>query len=166
MRKTMYRLNVPYREKDIVKALGARWNPMGKFWYCEELTEDLKPWYQGAETSVPAAKKNRPAAGKSAPDLSDFIQEDLFFGTEAAVPEKSGQPALEEAAGTETEQSLPFFGEARYRTVSEINGLIADAFFATSLFRRILVKGEVTMEDCVVLLRRHLHEKQEGGASQ
>ena len=30
-------------------------------------------------------------------------------------------------------------------------------------FAEDVVKGEADMEDCVVLLRRHLHEKQEGG---
>ena len=48
----MVRLEVPYREKDTVKALGARWNPVGKFWYCEELTEALKPWYHGSREAA------------------------------------------------------------------------------------------------------------------
>ena len=116
----MVRLEVPYREKDTVKALGARWNPVGKFWYCEELTEALKPWYHGAETAEPAVKKSSPMAGYSAPARSDLVREELLFGEENALP-----------------------GASRYRTVSEINALIADAFFATSLFRHILVKGEV-----------------------
>lgn len=43
-----YRLNVPFKEKDDAKSKGARWN--GEFWYCTELTEDLRHWYEGEET--------------------------------------------------------------------------------------------------------------------
>lgn len=43
----MYRLNVPYVEKDEAKALGAKWNFKEKYWYCEgELTEGLRRWYK------------------------------------------------------------------------------------------------------------------------
>lgn len=42
----IYRLSVPYVEKDEAKALGAKWNYKEKFWYCDgELTEGLKRWY-------------------------------------------------------------------------------------------------------------------------
>ena len=44
-----YRLNVPYREKDDAKRKGARWNPYERYWYCEELTEDLRRWYEEEE---------------------------------------------------------------------------------------------------------------------
>lgn len=42
-----FRLNTPYAEKDEAKALGARWNWQGKFWYYDgdELPEGLKRWY-------------------------------------------------------------------------------------------------------------------------
>ena len=137
----MYRLDVPYREKDTVKALGARWNPVGRFWYCEELTEALKPWYHGAEAAPAGGKTDGAAVRKAAPPASLFLQEELFFGTEPA-PSSGGRAAGERTAGRES-SALP--GDpSRYRSVSEINALIADAFFATSLFRRILVKGEVT----------------------
>ena len=46
----LYRLNVPYREKDEAKALGAKWNYKEKFWYCEgELTEGLRRWYDAPD---------------------------------------------------------------------------------------------------------------------
>lgn len=46
----VYRLNVPYREKDEAKALGAKWNYTEKFWYCEgELTDGLRRWYDDPE---------------------------------------------------------------------------------------------------------------------
>lgn len=44
----MIRLNVPYPEKDEAKALGARWNPVGKFWYCEDdQVRRFARWYTG-----------------------------------------------------------------------------------------------------------------------
>ncbi len=43
-----YRLNVPYKEKNDAKSKGARWN--GEFWYCTELIEDLRHWYEREET--------------------------------------------------------------------------------------------------------------------
>ena len=155
-----YRLDVPYREKDIVKALGARWNPMGKFWYCEELTEDLKPWYRGEGKEIPAGRPHpsRPAAATPSPasgggqgsvSLPGFLlQEELFFGTEPAAEAPAANKAgtvlpSSGETGTEALFGLPA-DPSRYKTVTEINALIADAFFATSLFRRILVKGEVT----------------------
>ena len=45
-----YRLNVPYNEKDEAKRYGAKWNFSEKYWYCSELTDDLRRWYEGAET--------------------------------------------------------------------------------------------------------------------
>ncbi len=48
-----YDLNVPYREKEEAKALGARWN--GHNWYCMELTPGLMRWYEGDE--VPAEQE-------------------------------------------------------------------------------------------------------------
>ncbi len=41
-----YRLNVPYSEKDEAKSKGAKWNYIEKFWYCLELTDDLRRWYE------------------------------------------------------------------------------------------------------------------------
>lgn len=46
------RLNVPYREKDEAKALGAKWNFKEKYWYCEELSPGLRRWYEGDEEEV------------------------------------------------------------------------------------------------------------------
>ena len=130
----MYRLDVPYREKDTVKALGARWNPVGRFWYCEELTEALKPWYHGAKEAPAGGRSEGMPVRKAAPPASLFLQEELLFGTEPAA---GGRTAKEETSALPGDPSC-------YRTVSELNGLIADAFFATSLFRHILVRGEVT----------------------
>ena len=45
-----YRLNVPYNKRDEAKRYGAKWNFGEKYWYCSELTDDLRRWYEGAET--------------------------------------------------------------------------------------------------------------------
>ena len=44
-----FRLNVPYSEKDEAKAFGARWNPAEKTWYCEQLNDGLRRWYDGPD---------------------------------------------------------------------------------------------------------------------
>ena len=44
----MVQLDVPYREKDEAKALGAKWNYSDKHWYCEEdHLERFARWYHG-----------------------------------------------------------------------------------------------------------------------
>lgn len=53
----MYRLDVPYREKDEAKAYGAKWNFMEKYWYCEELTDDLRTWYKGSDEDNTASEQ-------------------------------------------------------------------------------------------------------------
>lgn len=47
-----YRLNVPFEEKNAAKSKGARWN--GEYWYCTELTEDLRRWYKGQPENAEA----------------------------------------------------------------------------------------------------------------
>lgn len=37
-------LRVPYSEKDIVKALGGRWDAIEKKWYCLGKTGKFKKW--------------------------------------------------------------------------------------------------------------------------
>ena len=65
----IYRLTVDYKEKDTVKALGARWNPVGRFWYCEELTEALRPWYW---------EKEGAAAPSSSPEQKQLPEDPRF----------------------------------------------------------------------------------------
>ena len=65
----IYRLTVDYKEKDTVKALGARWNPVGRFWYCEELTEALRPWYR---------EKEGAAAPSSSPEQKQLPEDPRF----------------------------------------------------------------------------------------
>nr|MCR5728169.1 exodeoxyribonuclease VII large subunit [Lachnospiraceae bacterium] len=44
----VYRLNVPYSEKDEAKSLGAKWYASEKYWYYkgESLPQGLKRWYR------------------------------------------------------------------------------------------------------------------------
>lgn len=42
-------MNVPYLEKEEAKPFGAKYNWAGKFWYCDELNENLMRWYDGPE---------------------------------------------------------------------------------------------------------------------
>lgn len=81
-----YRLQVPYHENAIVKALGARFDWEGRYWYCEELTEELKLWYEGEEegeeipSSSPPLEIRQPegndpwAAYRSVTDVADMIR--------------------------------------------------------------------------------------------
>ncbi|MBO6107843.1 MAG: exodeoxyribonuclease VII large subunit [Eubacterium sp.] len=58
----MLRLNVPYIEKEEAKALGARWNYIEKYWYCEDDSADrfarwLDPKYVKERASGSSEKK-------------------------------------------------------------------------------------------------------------
>ena len=53
----MYKLNVPFTEKEEAKSYGARWNGQGKFWFCNELNDNLRRWYKEENTEA-----NRPVA--------------------------------------------------------------------------------------------------------
>ena len=69
----MVRLNVPYVEKDQAKALGARWNYQGRFWYCEEdqtdrFTRWLIPNGEGEIEDEP-----RPESGKPERDSYETV---------------------------------------------------------------------------------------------
>lgn len=66
----IYRLNVPYVEKDEAKALGAKWNFKEKFWYCEgELTDGLRRWY--VDPDAPKGTKQGMPEKQLSFDLSD-----------------------------------------------------------------------------------------------
>lgn len=62
-------LNVPFKEKDEAKSLGARWNPTAKHWYIPEGLDDapFAKWLDGAvliatDTSLPVKKVKEPSA--------------------------------------------------------------------------------------------------------
>jgi hypothetical protein len=75
------RLDVPYAEKDQAKALGARWNPKGRFWYVPEgvLVTPFESWLPDGPGSssgaIPDNGADRAKKGKSAglPGSKDLI---------------------------------------------------------------------------------------------
>ena len=73
-------LNVPFKEKDEVKSLGARWNPTAKHWYIPEGLDDI-PFTKWMDATVsnttnaafPASKVKEPNATLSAhADVDDI----------------------------------------------------------------------------------------------
>lgn len=56
--KKVFKLNVPYREKDEAKKLGAKWNFKEKYWYCEgeEILPGLSRWYHEATVRTEVKK--------------------------------------------------------------------------------------------------------------
>ena len=119
-----YRLQVPYRDKDEVKALGARWFNEGKYWYYDGdvLPEGLKKWYPD---------------NKNENNGQRFISAD--DGSGRLIDTETGG-IIEKTVAVQT-------GYEKYRSVSEINSMISDIVYATNEFRTILVKGEVTNYD-------------------
>lgn len=109
----VYRLNVPYREKEDAKRLGARWDFQNRFWYTTHEPEGgLLRWY----TPDPADR------------AKNTMQTDALSRPGAAQE----HPALD--------PSDPF----TYRTVREVNEMIAQTFVQTQAFQFLMVRGEVT----------------------
>jgi hypothetical protein len=52
-------LNVPYSEKDYAKSKGARWDPVKKTWYAENL-ENLYPLLQFMGNKFTMSTKSKP----------------------------------------------------------------------------------------------------------
>ena len=74
----IYKLNVPFVEKDEAKAFGAKWNYKEKFWYYEgeELPKGLKIWYDdplSEDISVDEALES--FDGKAENDLYKTVSE-------------------------------------------------------------------------------------------
>jgi Domain of unknown function (DUF5710) len=73
-------LNVPFKEKDEAKALGARWNPAAKHWYIPEGLDDgpFTKWMDGevsssTDTALPVLKVKEPNATLSThADIDDI----------------------------------------------------------------------------------------------
>lgn len=62
----MVQLDVPYREKDDAKALGAKWNYSDKHWYCEEdQLERFARWYHGDLLAGDAGTDEDDSPGKN-----------------------------------------------------------------------------------------------------
>ena len=68
----MVRLDVPFREKDEAKALGARWNSAEKYWFCtEDQIEKFARWYRG---ELPGAVSEESSSGESEGALADRFE--------------------------------------------------------------------------------------------
>ncbi len=128
----MYRLNVPYTEKEEAKAYGARWNGQGKFWYCEELNDGLRNWYR----EEAAADDQRATESAEETDMSEnSINED--HPSENATEHDT---STTEDATSATEND-PY---SEYKTVTQVSEEISRQFRRTPQLRSILVRGEVT----------------------
>lgn len=168
-----YRLNVPYLEKDDAKALGARWNPVRKFWYCEELTDGLRRWYRGEEPrnegnaaalggDEQQAEEERAAGIRNTGDWTGEVRtvgicgDGRQIGEERAAGIRSTGSRTGEERASEIRSAGWQTGEdvvaglredesyAQYKTVSQINNLIHETYNTTVEFHNVMVKGEVT----------------------
>jgi len=111
----MIRLNVPFKEKDLAKQYGAKWNPGEKYWYYpgDALPDGLQRWSGGP------AKQPLPAAKDAANDVE-------------SSPQSQPVPL----------NSLDWLKD--YRSVSDVNQMILRCYGDIREFRTIMVWGEVT----------------------
>ncbi|MCR5177873.1 MAG: exodeoxyribonuclease VII large subunit [Lachnospiraceae bacterium] len=129
-----YRLDTPYKEKDAAKALGARWDPVGKYWYYEtegKLPDGLMRWYFGALTDGHIRNHTditRPHVTDSEPADAD---------ESATVTDTGLTSGL--AGGVFSDNEF-----AGYKTVSEVNSMIQNYLLAGPSMQNVLVKGEIT----------------------
>lgn len=124
----IYKLNVPFRLKDRAKELGAKWNWEEKYWYYdgESLPEGLSLWY-----------------GQTDSEESQVCKEGGFAA--ALASQSDGAETMAGQTGSNYGSNIGESGvTAAYKTVSQVNAMIADTYFTMPSFQRILVKGEVT----------------------
>ena len=112
----IFRLTAGYKEREQVKALGARFNFQEKYWYYEgdTLPEGLMRWY-------------------AAPQM-DLTSRD--YG-EARIELEGHRRAEGEGAVWSARQPA-------FQTVSQVGRMISDHYKDLEQFQHILVKGEVT----------------------
>lgn len=75
----MYKLNVPFSEKEVVKQLGAKWNGDGKFWFVSNEIYNANP--SAFDRWISNEEKNRPKE-----NIIDKIYEKLFDNTSLPIP--------------------------------------------------------------------------------
>ena len=127
------RLSVPYREKDEAKALGAKRNPLGTYWYCEVLNEGLMRWYRGPHITFD--------------DDGNVIDDNL---TPDPTDNEAGNVTDNENENEQNDEENIFLTAngpinlAEYSNVSDISDMISNKYRSIPEFRRIMVKGEVT----------------------
>lgn len=110
-------INVPYKEKNEAKALGAKWDSKNKTWYVptgEDLSKFGK-WYS-LEQSLPNQKEIRTAWGDFPPVISNGKLRDL-----------SNEPEYQEAKSGNFEQSVKLVDKLiKDETVQHIKEIIGD----------------------------------------
>ena len=152
------RLSVPYREKDEAKALGARWNPAGKYWYCEVLNEGLMRWYRGSMQGISTEgmriafdddgnvvdgnRMNNVFVNEAGGRADDTVVNGVYNSTNNG---SNGTSNIE----TDSESNIIMTSNgtinlAEYSSVSDISDMITAKYNSIPEFRRIMVRGEVT----------------------
>ena len=155
-------MQVPYREKDQAKALGAKWNFREKYWYCDgELTEGLRRWYVEEENEtdsgmpnaheIPVVPARSDGNGRSAgSDMTEGNMTGTWTGAGMTADNLTGISPASVGTGSSLTVSpserrgrihLP---DHRYKTVSQVNAMILSRFSLTEEFQNIMVVGEVT----------------------
>ena len=131
-----YRLNVPFRDKDAAKALGARWYAEDKYWFYkgDELPEGLRRWYGEGQNLV---KIDDGSSRLVDPETGEIIENELPFADDADHEQRALNPI------TFSNNS----GYEEYKSVSEINTMVHQIYNSTNEFRIVHVKGEVTNFD-------------------
>lgn len=116
-----FRLTAGYRDKELVKAHGARFDFTNKYWYFEgdSLPEALERWYDGD------CEQLAPREGNT------HIQMDLTAGQNVRVE-------------LGTEAGMLGAIQQNFMTVTRLNEMIAGKYAEIDAFEHILVKGEVT----------------------
>lgn len=136
-----FRLDVPFREKELVKPFGARFDFAEKYWYYEgeRLPDALRGWYRGQSIpgsgDVPAASSGREAGtpGGTSP------------GRERSAGSGAwSDPGMAASAGRKVKPDPEAIAAGGYLTVSQVNAMIAGKYESDAAFRLIRVCGEVT----------------------
>ena len=130
----MVQLDVPYREKDDAKALGARWNYQDKHWYCEEdQLEKFARWYHG-ELLTDMYRRV---------DADTTMTEDGTFRSKIKADD-----SISRTYGQSTEKNDKSSGSIsvsdNFETVTAVTDMIATYFLNNSMFQVVRVKGEVS----------------------
>lgn len=120
-----FRLNAGYREKEMVKALGARFDFREKYWYYEgeSLPEGLRRWYEE--------------------DVEGPVRMDLTADRETQIEFEPSYGREHREAAIAGRDILGTIHQA-FMSVTEVNQMITKKYQQTDAFQHVFVKGEVT----------------------
>ena len=131
----MVQLDVPYREKDDAKALGAKWNYADKHWYCEEeQLERFARWYHGdllsgLDKSPGYLAQPGGSVSGSSPQFVRGVVDGSYMGSETGSASSNNR-------GESVSDS--------FESVTAVTDMIATYFLNNSMFQVVRVKGEVS----------------------